>query len=170
MIFVFSSNQPPATAYYYFSKGKQQTHATTMTQPPLPYALEVSPDAALQFTITREPAPGGGGEAADAGSSRCVMTLTHTGLTSQHLAFKVRGAVDMRAEREFGRPPCDFSLSSHHSTDACPCFVGRGELEQGTLFCSMLNAINHISLRRGHSRGRFNLIMPCHCSPTLSRR
>lgn len=53
---------------------------------PLPYALEVSPDSALQFTITRDAASSEGGD----GSSRCVMTLTHPGLTNQHLAFKVK--------------------------------------------------------------------------------
>mmetsp|Transcript_9789 Transcript_9789/g.17898 ORF Transcript_9789/g.17898 Transcript_9789/m.17898 type:complete len:353 (-) Transcript_9789:224-1282(-) len=52
---------------------------------PLPYALEVSPDSALQFTITRDPASNEGD-----GSSRCVMTLTHPNLTNQHLAFKVK--------------------------------------------------------------------------------
>jgi len=53
---------------------------------PLPYALEISPESALQFTITRDPATNEGG---DGGASRCVMTLRHTGLTNQHLAFKV---------------------------------------------------------------------------------
>lgn len=53
---------------------------------PLPYALEVSPDSALQFTITRDPPSSEGGD----GSSRCVMTLTHPGLTKKHLAFKVK--------------------------------------------------------------------------------
>lgn len=53
---------------------------------PLPYALEVSPDSALQFTITRDAPSSEGGD----GSSRCVMTLTHPGLTNQHLAFKVK--------------------------------------------------------------------------------
>lgn len=53
---------------------------------PLPYALEVSPDSALQFTITRDAPSSERGD----GSSRCVMTLTHPGLTNQHLAFKVK--------------------------------------------------------------------------------
>ncbi|KAL9188071.1 hypothetical protein ACHAXT_006449 [Thalassiosira profunda] len=55
-----------------------------MSAQPLPYALEVSPDSSLQFTITRDP-PADGGEGA-----RCLMTLRHTGLTNQHLAFKVK--------------------------------------------------------------------------------
>mmetsp|Transcript_13050 Transcript_13050/g.28179 ORF Transcript_13050/g.28179 Transcript_13050/m.28179 type:complete len:357 (+) Transcript_13050:171-1241(+) len=59
-----------------------------MASQPLPYALEVSPDSALQFTITRDPPSNEGGD----GSCRCVMTLTHPGpgLTNQHLAFKVK--------------------------------------------------------------------------------
>ncbi|KAL7534195.1 hypothetical protein ACHAXR_005714 [Thalassiosira sp. AJA248-18] len=56
-----------------------------MDASPLPYALEVSPESSLQFTITRDP-PANEGE----GASRCVMTLRHTGLTNQHLAFKVK--------------------------------------------------------------------------------
>ena len=48
-----------------------------------PYAVEVTPDLALQFTITRDPT-------ADPEGSRCVMTIRHPGLTNQHLAFKVR--------------------------------------------------------------------------------
>mmetsp|Transcript_22623 Transcript_22623/g.38760 ORF Transcript_22623/g.38760 Transcript_22623/m.38760 type:complete len:353 (+) Transcript_22623:33-1091(+) len=57
-----------------------------MAAQPLPYALEVAPDSALQFTITRDPPSSDGADV----SSRCVMTLTHTGLTNQHLAFKVK--------------------------------------------------------------------------------
>lgn len=53
---------------------------------PLPYALEVSPESSLQFTITRDPPTTEGGD----GSSRCVMTLRHPGLTNGHLAFKVK--------------------------------------------------------------------------------
>lgn len=53
---------------------------------PLPYALEVSPDPSLQFTITRDPPAAEGGD----GASRCVMTLSHPGLTGKHLAFKVK--------------------------------------------------------------------------------
>ena len=52
---------------------------------PLPYALEVSPESALQFTITRDPPSNDVGE----GASRCTMTLRHPGLTQEHLAFKV---------------------------------------------------------------------------------
>lgn len=48
-----------------------------------PYAVEVTPDLALQFTITRDPT-------ADPEGSRCVMTIRHPGLTNQHLAFKVK--------------------------------------------------------------------------------
>ena len=58
---------------------------TTMAQP-MPYAVEVSPDSALQFTITRDPSPNAEGD----GASRCVMTIRHPGLTKLHLAFKVR--------------------------------------------------------------------------------
>ena len=61
------------------------TNHRTMSQA-VPYAVEVSPDAALQFTITRDPPATDG---ADGGASRCVMTLKHPGLTNQHLAFKV---------------------------------------------------------------------------------
>lgn len=53
---------------------------------PMPYAVEVSPDSALQFTITRDPSPNAEGD----GASRCVMTIRHPGLTKLHLAFKVR--------------------------------------------------------------------------------
>ena len=52
---------------------------------PLPYALEVSPESSLQFTITRDPPTTEGGD----GASRCVMTLKHPGHTKEHLAFKV---------------------------------------------------------------------------------
>ncbi|KAL3761950.1 hypothetical protein ACHAWU_010127 [Discostella pseudostelligera] len=58
-----------------------------MSQPQsLPYAIEVSPDSTLQFTITNDPPTADGAE----GASRCVMTLRHPGLTNQHLAFKVK--------------------------------------------------------------------------------
>mmetsp|Transcript_31438 Transcript_31438/g.36681 ORF Transcript_31438/g.36681 Transcript_31438/m.36681 type:complete len:326 (-) Transcript_31438:309-1286(-) len=54
----------------------------------LPYALDVLPDTALQFVLTR-----GDGKATDPkseGSARCVMTLKHPGRTNNHLAFKVK--------------------------------------------------------------------------------
>ncbi|KAL3777390.1 hypothetical protein ACHAW5_004219 [Stephanodiscus triporus] len=53
---------------------------------PMPYAVEVSPDSALQFTISRDPSPNADGD----GASRCVMTIRHPGLTKLHLAFKVK--------------------------------------------------------------------------------
>ena len=67
----------------------------------LPYALEVSPESALQFTITRDPLSTNDGSG-DAGASRCTMTLRHPGLTNEHLAFKVGSArrcehVEMRS-------------------------------------------------------------------------
>jgi len=52
----------------------------------LSHALEVSPDAALQFVLTR----GDGGDPKSDGSARCVMTLTHPGKTKKHIAFKVK--------------------------------------------------------------------------------
>lgn len=57
-----------------------------MAAQPLPYALEVSPESALKFIITRDAPTNEGGD----GVSRCVMTLTHTGLANHHLAFKVK--------------------------------------------------------------------------------
>ncbi|KAL3809677.1 hypothetical protein ACHAXA_004228 [Cyclostephanos tholiformis] len=51
---------------------------------PMPYAVEVDPESALQFTITRDPSPNAEGDHA----SRCVMTIRHPGLTKLHLAFK----------------------------------------------------------------------------------
>ena len=51
----------------------------------MPYAVEVDPESALQFTITRDPSPNAEGDHA----SRCVMTIRHPGLTKLHLAFKV---------------------------------------------------------------------------------
>lgn len=50
------------------------------------HALEVSPDTALQFTLTR----GQSGEKTTEGAARCVMTLTHPGKSKSHLAFKVK--------------------------------------------------------------------------------
>lgn len=74
-----------------FSAPRQLSTTTTTTQhgnatmaAPLPYALEVTPDSLLQFTITQNPS--GDGE----DGSRCTMTLRHTGLTEECLAFKVR--------------------------------------------------------------------------------
>lgn len=57
-----------------------------MAAQPLPYALEVSPESALKFIITRDAPTSEGGD----GISRCVMTLTHPGLANHHLAFKVK--------------------------------------------------------------------------------
>lgn len=74
---------------YYRSKNQRKSKPPLfelIMASPLPYALEVSPEASLQFTITRDPPATEGGD----GSSRCVMTLSHPGLTNQHLAFKVR--------------------------------------------------------------------------------
>lgn len=50
------------------------------------YALEVHPETALTFTLTR-----GDDKTAD-GTARCVMTLTHPGTakSKHHLAFKVK--------------------------------------------------------------------------------
>ncbi|KAL7461158.1 hypothetical protein ACHAXS_001585, partial [Conticribra weissflogii] len=55
----------------------------------LPYALEVNPESALQFTITKDP-PNTNDGSGDHGASRCTMTLRHPGLTNEHLAFKVK--------------------------------------------------------------------------------
>eukprot|EP00574_Skeletonema_japonicum_P008691 CAMPEP_0201729690 /NCGR_PEP_ID=MMETSP0593-20130828/19741_1 /ASSEMBLY_ACC=CAM_ASM_000672 /TAXON_ID=267983 /ORGANISM="Skeletonema japonicum, Strain CCMP2506" /LENGTH=357 /DNA_ID=CAMNT_0048222075 /DNA_START=19 /DNA_END=1092 /DNA_ORIENTATION=+ len=49
------------------------------------HALEIDPESSLQFTITRDPAKDGSD-----GSSRCTMTLRHTGNTKGYLAFKVK--------------------------------------------------------------------------------
>jgi hypothetical protein len=49
------------------------------------YALEVSPESALQFTLTRDSSS----EKAADGTARCVMTLKHPG-NSSYLAFKVK--------------------------------------------------------------------------------
>ena len=46
----------------------------------LPYALELSPDSELEFTLTRS------GDQ----DARCTMTLHHPGTTDEYLAFKVR--------------------------------------------------------------------------------
>lgn len=50
------------------------------------YALEVTPDAALKFVLTR----GDGGDPKSDGTARCVMTLKHPGTTESHIAFKVK--------------------------------------------------------------------------------
>lgn len=57
-----------------------QPNVVEVTQP---YAVEVTPDLALQFTITQDPS-------ADAEGSRCIMMIRHPGLTNRHLAFKVK--------------------------------------------------------------------------------
>jgi len=54
------------------------------------YALEVTPESALQFTLTRTPASAAENSSTDAGVTRCTMTLRHPGKTGQHLAFKVK--------------------------------------------------------------------------------
>lgn len=51
------------------------------------YALEVYPDDALQFTLTRS---SNTAESKSDGASRCTMTLRHTGKTDHHIAFKVK--------------------------------------------------------------------------------
>lgn len=55
--------------------------ATTMSN--LPYALELSPESELEFTLTRS------GDQ----DARCTMTLHHPGTTDEHLAFKVRSCL-----------------------------------------------------------------------------
>ena len=51
-----------------------------------PHALEVTPESALQFVLTRDGEDtAGGGD----GSSKCTMTLRHTGQTTESIAFKV---------------------------------------------------------------------------------
>eukprot|EP00567_Pseudictyota_dubia_P017147 CAMPEP_0197436834 /NCGR_PEP_ID=MMETSP1175-20131217/4208_1 /TAXON_ID=1003142 /ORGANISM="Triceratium dubium, Strain CCMP147" /LENGTH=364 /DNA_ID=CAMNT_0042966217 /DNA_START=68 /DNA_END=1162 /DNA_ORIENTATION=- len=55
-----------------------------------PHALEVTPESALQFTLTRTPETPTGGSTPNEPTSRCTMTLRHTGGTSEHLAFKVK--------------------------------------------------------------------------------
>lgn len=50
------------------------------------HALEVSPDTALQFILTR----GDGGDPKSDGTARCIMKLTHPGKTDSHIAFKVK--------------------------------------------------------------------------------
>ena len=55
---------------------------TTMED--MTYALEVSPENALQFILTRND------EKNSDGTARCVMTLTHPGNSNDYLAFKVK--------------------------------------------------------------------------------
>ena len=52
-----------------------------------PHALEVTPESALQFVLTRD---GDGSAASDGSSAKCTMTLRHTGQTTESIAFKVR--------------------------------------------------------------------------------
>jgi hypothetical protein len=59
-------------------------HPTMAALPP--YALAVSPESSLQFTITQHPQ----GDGDENNASRCVLTLKHTGATKESLAFKVR--------------------------------------------------------------------------------
>lgn len=56
-----------------------------------PYALNVNPDTALQFTLTRPDSGSSSVLGSDGdGIPRCTMTLTHPGKTSEPLAFKVK--------------------------------------------------------------------------------
>lgn len=50
------------------------------------YALDVTPDTSLHFVLTRNDAEGSESD----GIPRCTMTLTHSGKTSEPLAFKVK--------------------------------------------------------------------------------
>ena len=50
------------------------------------HALEVTPESALQFVLTRDGPSGNSG--ADP-TARCTMTLRHTGQTTESIAFKV---------------------------------------------------------------------------------
>lgn len=58
-----------------------------MTNETPDYALEVDPDDALQFTLTRS---NGSVDSKSDGASRCTMTLRHPGKTDFHIAFKVK--------------------------------------------------------------------------------
>lgn len=58
-----------------------------MSEESLAYALDVDPDDALQFTLTRS---GSNVDSKVDGASRCTMTLRHTGKTDSHIAFKVK--------------------------------------------------------------------------------
>lgn len=50
------------------------------------FSLDISPESALQFTLSR----GSDGDKNSEGAARCVMTLTHPGNSTDHLAFKVK--------------------------------------------------------------------------------
>lgn len=50
------------------------------------YKLDVTPDTALKFVLTR----GDSGDSKSDGTARCVMTLKHPGTTNSHIAFKVK--------------------------------------------------------------------------------
>jgi hypothetical protein len=52
----------------------------------VPHALNVSPDSALQFVLTR----GDDGDGKSDGSARCFMTLSHPGTSKNSIAFKVK--------------------------------------------------------------------------------
>uniref|UniRef100_A0A7S2RAX6 MSP domain-containing protein n=1 Tax=Eucampia antarctica TaxID=49252 RepID=A0A7S2RAX6_9STRA len=54
-----------------------------------PYALEISPDSTLQFTLTRGTANDGRSTVGES-TPRCTMSLRHPGKTKEHLAFKVK--------------------------------------------------------------------------------
>lgn len=83
---------------------KQQKAIATMAAAP-PHALEVTPESALQFVLTRD---GDGSAASDGSSAKCTMTLRHTGQTTESIAFKVRQeASDVLF---WGRDVCLFSL------------------------------------------------------------
>jgi len=58
-----------------------------MDEPP-PHALEISPEDALQFTLSRNSSTNS--ELKSDGASRCTMTLQHTNKSNSHLAFKVK--------------------------------------------------------------------------------
>lgn len=52
------------------------------------YALEISPETTLQFTLTRSTSSDG--RSLTDATPRCTMILRHPGLTKEHLAFKVK--------------------------------------------------------------------------------
>jgi hypothetical protein len=65
------------------------TAKRTMAAPP--HALEVTPESALQFVLSRD-GDASTSHATDGSDStaKCTMTLRHTGQTAQSIAFKVR--------------------------------------------------------------------------------
>ena len=84
---------------------KQQKAIATMAAAP-PHALEVTPESALQFVLTRD---GDASAASDGSSAKCTMTLRHTGQTTESIAFKVRQeASDVLF---WGRDVCLFSFA-----------------------------------------------------------